>query len=428
MDLKSVIIETLRAEVVPAMGCTEPVALALGAAKARDLFPKQYEIEAIDVKVSGNIYKNGLGVGVPNTEEVGLEIAAALGIVGGDPSYDLEILSSIKPEDVDSAHGLIDSGIMTIDVAKSEFTVYIDVTVKGEGHYSRAVIEGKHNFFTLLEVDGNIELEAKYEACNCGKLDNSILFETPIYSLIKTIETIDHADLAFLLEGMRMNEAMAIEGLKGRGMQVGKGIQTSIDAGAMNEDLKTLASKLTAAASDARMDGVRMPVMSSNGSGNNGLTAILPIVAFNKVYPTSDERLAKALAISHMMNCYIKNSVGRLSALCGCGVAAATGASAAICWLWDLSRAQIEGSIKNMIANISGMICDGAKVGCALKLSTSAGLAVQSALLAKANVIVPHQNGIISENVEESIKHLEILSQEGMKITDEVILTIMRDM
>jgi L-cysteine desulfidase len=185
---------------------------------------------------------------------------------------------------------------------------------------------------------------------------------------------------------------------------------------------------LTAAASDARMSGTTLPVMSSNGSGNNGLTAILPLVAYSKKIEVDDERMAKSLAISHLINSYIKNYIGRLSAICGCGVAAGTGAGAALAWLMGASYDQIDGVINNMLANTSGMVCDGAKVGCALKLATSASAAVQSALLALEGSIVPMHNGIVGETVEETIRNLGIVSDKGMRITDSVILQVMREM
>jgi L-cysteine desulfidase len=188
------------------------------------------------------------------------------------------------------------------------------------------------------------------------------------------------------------------------------------------------AKMLTAAASDARMSGISLPVMSSSGSGNNGLTAILPIAAYRSKFEVDEERLAKALAMSHIINSYIKHYIGRLSALCGCGVAAGTGAGVAIAWLMGGTLEQIEGVIKNVLGNISGMVCDGAKVGCALKLSTSASAAIQAALLAIENQIIPSGNGIIANTVEETIKNLGILSGEGMGSADAVILKVMHDM
>ncbi|HSQ34281.1 MAG TPA: L-serine ammonia-lyase, iron-sulfur-dependent, subunit alpha, partial [Peptostreptococcaceae bacterium] len=212
------------------------------------------------------------------------------------------------------------------------------------------------------------------------------------------------------------------------GIGVGYGIKKSIEDGLIGDDLINSAMMLTAAASDARMAGIKMPVMSSNGSGNHGITAIVPIIAYNKKYPQSKEKIAKSLAISHLITAYIKNYTGRLSAVCGCGVAASTGAAAAITWLMGGSYTQIEGSIENMIANLSGMICDGAKSGCALKLASAASAAVQSAIIAKYYCIVPPLNGIVGNKVEESIRNLGKVSSQGMTITDEIIINVMDDM
>ena len=226
-----------------------------------------------------------------------------------------------------------------------------------------------------------------------------------------------------------MNEEMDEYGLKQKtGIGVGYGIKKSIEEGLLGNDVINYAMMLTAGASDARMAGVKMPVMSSNGSGNHGLTAILPIVAYNKKFPQSDERLAKALAISHLVTGYIKNYTGRLSAVCGCGVAASTGATAGISWLMNGTEKQIEGAIENMIADLSGMICDGAKAGCALKLSSAASAAIQSAIIAKQDCFVPPLNGIVGSSVEQSIQNLGRVSDKGMSITDEIILNVMNDM
>jgi len=226
-----------------------------------------------------------------------------------------------------------------------------------------------------------------------------------------------------------MNEKIAAAGLKKKlGIGVGYDMNQWINNGMLSDDLLNNAMMLTAAGADARMSGINMPVMSSNGSGNNGLTAILPIVAYNNKFPQNEEKLIKGLAISHIINCYIKSYIGRLSALCGCGVAAATGASAAITWIMGGDYKQVDGAIKNMIANISGMICDGAKGSCALKVSTSASVAIQSALLAINNTITFEKNGIIAETAEETIKNLAWISTEGMVKTDRVILDIMKNM
>ena len=250
-----------------------------------------------------------------------------------------------------------------------------------------------------------------------------------IQEIVTNIENMDLEDIKFLLDGIEMNMDMAKYGLENKiGIGVGRGIKESIEEGLLGDGIMTKAMLLTAAASDARMGGAKLPVMSSNGSGNHGLTAILPIVAYAQKYPQSDEKMAKALAISHLITAYVKNFTGRLSAVCGCGVAASTGASAGISWLMDGNINHIYGAIENMIADLSGMICDGAKAGCALKLSSAASAAVQSAVIAKQGYSVPALNGIVGTRVEESIQNLGRVSDKGMQITDEIILNVMNDM
>ena len=250
-----------------------------------------------------------------------------------------------------------------------------------------------------------------------------------IKELVENIEKLNFEDIKFLLDGISMNEEIAEYGLNQKvGIGVGYGMKKSMEEGLLGDDLMNQAMMITAAASDARMAGIKMPVMSSNGSGNHGLTAILPIVAYNRKFPQSEERLAKSLAVSHLVTAYVKNFTGRLSAVCGCGVAASTGATAGISWLMSGDIRQIEGAIENMVANLSGMICDGAKAGCALKLASAASAAVQSAIIAKQECYVPPMNGIVGSKVEQSIQNLGKISDKGMSVTDKVIINVMDEM
>ncbi len=427
MNLKELIIETLKEEVVPAIGCTEPVALALACAKAREL-ANNGEIERLEVLVSPNIYKNGLAVGIPNTNEAGLHIAAALGVIGGKSQKGLEVLNGISDEDIILSKELLNNNKLSIDIKDTIEKVYIEANLYTKTSNSKVIIKHRHNKFVYLEESGNVILNENNNDKQNIKCTNPI-YETKIYDIVKAIEEIPHKDIDFMLEGLEMNEKIAMEGLKKNcGMSVGRTISKNIEKGILSDDLMNTAMMLTAAASDARMSGITMPVMSSNGSGNNGITAILPIVAYNRKFPLNNEKLSKALAISHIINSYIKHYIGRLSALCGCGVAAATGASVSIAWLMGGNEEQINGVVKNMVGNLSGMICDGAKVGCATKLATSASAAIQSALLAMDNQVIPIRNGMIADTAEDTIKNLGVLSEKGMQVTDHVILDVMRKM
>lgn len=427
MDLKKQIINTLKAEVVPALGCTEPVAVALACAKAKALVHNS-KVTNVNILVSPNIYKNGLCVGIPYTDEVGLQMAGALGIVGGNAQKDLQVLEGLREDQIQEAKIIVQKGLIALGIKETQKKVYVEVSVQAEGGSAKVILQEKHNQFVYLEQNGNI----LYNAVNLEQTqiaDLSELYEKPIYEIITEIENIEHQELAFLLEGLEMNEEVAKAALeKQMGMGVGKGFLVNMEKGILSDDLINYAMMLTAAGADARMSGAPMPVMSSNGSGNHGLTAILPIVAYRRKFDVSKEAYARALAISHIVTGYIKHYTGRLSALCGCGVAAASGAAVAIAWLMGADRERIDGTIKNMVANITGMVCDGAKVGCALKLATAAATAVQSALLAMGRVIVPSKNGIVGLTAEESIRNLGQLGVEGMTVTDNVILEIMQNM
>lgn len=427
MELKNLIVQTLKKEVVPAMGCTEPVAVALACAKAKELIDSN-EIKRIEILVSPNIYKNGLGVGIPNTEEIGLHIAAALGIICGKSEKELQVLEDVGEREILLAKELLNSGKLSLGIKDTDEKVYVEVSFFTDKGDTKTIIKRKHNQFTYIERNGEVLVDLKEDSVKTND-STKLLYSLSVREIIKAIEEIPYEEISFMLDGLEMNKRIAKIGLnKKMGMGVGIGFYENIRKGMLADDLMSHAMMLTAAASDARMSGIGMSVMSSNGSGNNGLTAILPIASYADKFEVENERLAKAVAISHIINSYIKHYIGRLSALCGCGVAAGTGASAAIAWLMGANEEQIDGTIKNMIANVSGMICDGAKVGCALKLATSASTAIQSALLALSDNIVPAKNGIVAESAEETIRNLGTLSSKGMTITDNVILQVMKNM
>ena len=427
-DLRTNLIDILKAEVKPAVGCTEPVAVALACAKAKELLGE--EVVKNKILVSPNVYKNAMCVGIPGTDRLGLKIAVAMGLVGGKSEDGLTLLEGLTEEQVRESERYVDTTPISIEPLDTKEKVVIDVTLEGENNKSRVIIKTKHDNFVFIQqndlvlldqVDGYAE---KDEVQTEEKKENITIQE-----IVTNIENMDLEDIKFLLDGIEMNTDMAKYGLENKiGIGVGRGIKESIEEGLLGDGIMTKAMLLTAAASDARMGGAKLPVMSSNGSGNHGLTAILPIVAYAQKYPQSDEKMAKALAISHLITAYVKNFTGRLSAVCGCGVAASTGASAGISWLMDGNINHIYGAIENMIADLSGMICDGAKAGCALKLSSAASAAVQSAVIAKQGYSVPALNGIVGTRVEESIQNLGRVSDKGMQITDEIILNVMNDM
>ena len=429
MDVRTKLIDMLKAEVKPALGCTEPVAVALACAKAKELLGE--EIVNHTVLVSTNVYKNGMCVGIPGTDRLGMKISVALGFIGGHSENGLRVLETLTEEEVKKAEEYIDNNPISISPIETKEKVYIEVSLEGATRTSKVAIRTKHDNFVYLEENAKVLLneEAQVETATTIEKKENILDTITIKELVENVEALEFKDIEFLLEGITMNQEIADYGLNQKtGIGVGYGIKKSMEEGLLGDDLMNNAMMITAAASDARMAGVKMPVMSSNGSGNHGLTAILPIVAYSKKFPQSDEKLAKALAISHLVTAYVKNYTGRLSAVCGCGVAASIGATAGISWLMSGDIKQIEGAIDNMVANLSGMICDGAKAGCALKLASAASAAVQSAIIAKYECFVPAMNGIVGAKVEQSIQNLGRVSDKGMSITDEVIINVMDDM
>ncbi len=428
MNIKEQIIEILKREVKPAVGCTEPVAVALNTAYAVNLLPADSkEISKITVEVSKGIYKNGMDVGIPNTDKIGLDIAASLG-AATSPKYGLEILGKITDEELKKSEKALGTYEIDVKVAKdNNKSVYIKTIVENANHIATAITEDKHDNIVYLSLDGNEVLNNRNEATDKATKDNPDegFYNLSIDTIVKEIEDMNYEDIKFLLDGMEMNIQVAQAGIKAKyGLGTGYSYNKNIENGIISKDLGNLAYMLTAAASDVRMSGQSMPVMSSSGSGNNGLTAILPIAAYKEIKEVDNEDLAKALAISHIITSYVKKYIGRLSNLCGCSLAASIGSGSAIAWLLS-GRDNISPTINNIIANQAGVICDGAKPSCALKLGTAASTAVQSALLAIQGTNIKAHNGIASSSAEESIRNLREISFKGMKSVDDTVIEIM---
>lgn len=429
MNIKKEVIEILKKEVKPAVGCTEPVAVALNTAHAVDLLPADSkEISKITVELSKGIYKNGMDVGIPNTKKIGLDVAASLG-AATSPTYGLEILGKIKAEELKKSEKASELYEVDIKVAKdNNKSIYVKTTIENSNHTSIAVTEDKHDNLVYLSLDGKEILNKRNEASNQAAISDSSdadFYSLPIDTIVKEIEEIDYDDIKFLLDGIEMNMQAAKAGIEANyGLGVGYNFHKNIEKGIISKDFANWAYMLTAAASDARMSGQPIPVMSSSGSGNNGLTAILPLAAYKEILDVSDENLTKAVAISHIITSYVKKYIGRLSNLCGCSLAASIGSGSAIAWLLS-GRDYITPTINNVIANQAGVICDGAKPGCALKLGTAAATAVQSALLAIEGTIIKDHNGIASRSAEDSIRNLGIISSDGMKPVDDAVIRVM---
>ena len=412
-------LKVMHREIKPALGCTEPIAVALAVVKAKETLGCMPE--AIDLHVSRNILKNAMGVGIPGTGMVGLEIASALGCVAGHSSYGLEVLSAATPEDCEKAKELAATGFIHVQPKETEKKLYIEAHVSAGGHEAVCVIEDAHTNITLLTMDGEVREKHEAQAQQTGGETSHDLDVAGIYAFVQAV---DAEKLAFLKEVIAMNDRVAQEGLKmDYGMRVGKVLAAGRDMKDM--PMADYVAAYTSAAADARMAGCVMPVMSTAGSGNQGISASLPVAAASRWLGKSEEEMLRAEALSQLVTIHIKHFIGRLSPLCGCAIASSIGSACGVVLLLGGGLKEIVFAIQNMIADISGLICDGAKPGCALKIASSVASAMQCAQLAMAGVGATSLDGIIAQDVELSIRNLANLGIEGIKRADGVILDMM---
>jgi L-cysteine desulfidase len=425
--------DILKIEVAPALGCTEPVAIALGAAAAASLLSGK-TIDFIEIWVDPNIYKNGLAVSIPGTNGlVGLDTASAVGALGGDPALKLEVLEPINEAVVAQAEEFIKAGKVKVNLLSEHKGLYIKTILKSRGDTAESVIRDLHDNIVSLKKNGKPVTENELLPRTPHKGNKSELLEMETWlkglsleNLIELLDDLDDEDRKFLEEGIRFNLRLAEDGLKhGQGLGVGKSLERLARQGLIKKDMIHEARKLASAAADARMAGVKLPAMSSAGSGNHGLTAILPIKAVADFVECDHGTLLEAVCLSHMITAYVKAHTGRLSAVCGCSIAAGAGAAAGITYLMAGNIHHIAGAIKNLTEDLAGVICDGAKAGCALKLATAAGTAVQAALFSLQGVNVLATDGIIGHSPEQTMQNIGTLSTQGMIETDRTILKIM---
>ncbi|WP_027634003.1 serine dehydratase subunit alpha family protein [Clostridium hydrogeniformans] len=415
-------IKLLREEVVPALGCTEPIAIAYATSKCKDLLDDT--IESIELFLSANIIKNALGVGIPGTGMIGIDIAAALGYIGGDSKLELQVLNKITKEDLEKAKAMVNEGIVKTTIKENCDKLYIEVHCKSKKHLAKVIISGNHSNIVKIELDNNIILDN--ETKNGKNEEKNIERKITIDKIYDFITTVDFHSIKFLLEGAAMNKIVSEEGLKGDyGLNVGKKLLNPKTLVLGGETLQNKIVASTAAASDARMSGCTMSIMTTAGSGNQGITATVPSVILSEELGKSDEDLARALALSNLVTIHVKSFIGRLSPLCGAGIAASIGSCTAITYLLGGELKNINYAIKNMIGDISGIICDGAKTTCALKIATGINAAIQCATLALNDIEPRESDGIVHKDVEETIKNLGTLGIRGMESTDKVILNMM---
>ncbi|MDL2277518.1 L-serine ammonia-lyase, iron-sulfur-dependent, subunit alpha [Parabacteroides sp. OttesenSCG-928-G07] len=414
------IIDLIHREVVPAIGCTEPVAVALASAKAAEVLGRLPE--KIEVFLSANVLKNAMGVGVPGTGMVGLPIAIALGVVVGKSAYGLEVLRDVDEASLKVAQSMISNKIISIAVKEEVDTLYIEVICSSGNESATTIISGQHNKFVRIEKNQEVLLDEQDKTMSTDCPEEPVLSYSMVYEFAATMPL---EEIRFVMESAQINKKASEEAMHtDYGHTVGKIITSEAGQKYMGNSPFTRMIARTAAACDARMDGAMIPIMTNSGSGNQGIAATLPVLSFAEDNGIEEDKLIRALALSHLMVIYTKQHLGRLSALCGC-VVAATGASCGITYLMGGTKEQIAYAIKNMIGNLTGMICDGAKPSCALKVSSGVSTAMLSALLAMENKVVTPVEGIIDEDVDKSITNLTDIGSKGMVYTDRLVVDIM---
>lgn len=416
MELTQSYLTLLREETLPAIGCTEPVAVALCAAEASACLLK--EPYRLHLEVSPYILKNGMHVGIPGTAGLtGLDLACALGSLLPHPEKQMTILGDVSDEKLSKAKAIVQSGSVSVRSADTPYKVWVDVRIDAaDGHWARAVIQGTHTHVLLVEKDGQ-----PLRTDRCQESESRDMPAITLESVYAFATTVSQADLEFLNEIIRVNTRIACEGLaRDYGLCVGRYLANSPDAAQQ-------VIAVTAAAADARMSGCQLPVMTNMGSGNQGITASLPVIETAHLLGASHEQLLRALAISELVAMEVKTHIGRLSALCGCSIAAAIGAASAMVFLRGGNFEQIAYAVNMMVGDVTGIICDGAKPGCALKIATAVSAAQRAAVLALSLEHTVQPYGIVSSDVEATIQNLGTLGRDGMGNANDVVLRMMLD-
>ncbi len=415
------IIALIHKEVKPAMGCTEPIAVSLCTARATEelgCLP-----ERIEVFLSANVLKNAMGVGIPGTGMIGLPIAIALGAIIGKSEYELEVLKDVTPEALATGKEYIAANCISISL-KENITekLYIEVACLSGENSSRVIISGGHTDIMYVEKNGIVITDKRHSSADEAESDDIQLNFRMVYDFALS-SPID--DIRFILDTRKYNMHAAEEAIKGNyGHNLGKTIDRPMSHGVFGKSIFSNMIAKTASACDARMGGATIPVMSNSGSGNQGICATNPVVVYAQENENTEEELIRALTLSHLSAIYIKQSLGKLSALCGC-VVASIGSSCGITYLMGGNYEQICSAVKNMIANLTGMICDGAKPSCALKIVSGVTTATLSAILSMEGKCVSSAEGIIDDDVDRSIHNLTSIGADGMGVTDDMVLNIM---
>ncbi len=422
------LLSILRSELVTSVGCTEPAAVALACAKSRKYL--RDELTELTILVSRDVFKNGFTVGIPGTGQKGLLIAAAMGFLFGDDDAGLEVLHNISADCLPRAEGLAASGMITIDIDHDYDGLFIHVKARGEHHSSEVVIEHEHNRITRIEADGKVITE-RQDAVPAGQATHhEVLDEVTPELIMHFADTVPIEEIRFIYDAALVNAEAAQEGMNHDcGLNIGKTLESMDDgvkgnSGELTISMITRAAALAAAASDARMSGSSSPVVINSGSGNQGITASLPVLSIAREIGIEKELITRALAVSHLMALYQKHYSDRISAFCAV-VTAAVGAGCAAAYMMGGRLSEIEHTINTSLGGISGMICDGAKSSCAMKIAMAVGNALLACALAMKGTGIAPGEGIIAADARTTIQHVGRLAKQGMRRTDEVILEIM---
>lgn len=417
-------INILKEEVIPAEGCTEPIAIAYVAAKAKEILNE--EIQKVLIKVSGNIMKNVKSVVVPNSGGLtGIDTSAVMGIIGGESKKDLMVISDITPKQMEEVKQFIEEKEIIIEHVDTDIKLYVSITLYSKKHCSMVEIKHLHTNITRIEKNKRVILDRP-----CNDIDFNSPFENRkklsiknIYEMAKKLDTKLVEPL--FDQVIALNSKIAKEGLAGKyGVNIGQLICTNIDKGIYGDDARNRAAAFTSAGSDARMSGCALPVMTTSGSGNQGMSASLPLIKYAQIMEIPKEKLLRALFFSHLATVHIKTNVGRLSAYCGV-ICAASAVAGALAFLNDESFEVVTHSIGNSLGNISGIICDGAKSSCAMKIATTITAAFDSYMLASQGRYLHGGDGIVAKEIEETLQNIGRLAGEGMHTTDKIIVDIM---
>ncbi|MBS6021850.1 MAG: serine dehydratase subunit alpha family protein [Haemophilus haemolyticus] len=421
-EIKKPLIQIVERDVVPALGCTEPISLALASATAAKYLGKTPE--RIEAKVSPNLMKNGLGVAVPGTGMVGLPIAAAIGALGGNPDGGLEVLKHITPEQVIAAKSMLEQKLVSVDIHQTEHILYSESTLFADNDYVKVAIQDQHTNIILIEKNGEILFQKVEDECaNCAPYE--VFKQISAREIFEFSNTIELEKIRFISQAEELNRALSDEGLRENyGLHIGRTLRKQVGSGLISDDLLSKIMIETTAASDARMGGATLPAMSNSGSGNQGIAATMPVVVVADYLKVNEEKRIRALFLSHLMAIYIHSKLPKLSALCAV-TTASMGSCAGIAYLLTGKFETASMGICSMIGDISGIICDGAANSCAMKVSTSVASGYKSVLMAMDETHVTGNEGIVEHDLDRTIDNLCAIASKSMQHIDRQVIEIM---